>query len=165
MSERTRFVPFSCGSEKADWHYRNCNNCRKGYSKETGWNCEIERALDAAFLGDGSVSNEIGERMGGGRCPEQSPIFTPESWAARNAMAPTVLRPLWWRLRETIRSAWGLWIPPWDRTDHEHYDGLRSLGLAGRVAWGIWGDAKMVRPGWVRPSLVKVREDLNEDRN
>lgn len=158
MSKEARFIPFSCGSQKADWHYRNCKNCRKGYSDGVGWNCEIEQALDSAYFGDGSVTVEIGERMGGSRCPEQVPVFTPESWAAHNGLSPKALRPLWWRVREAVRSAWTYWIPPWDRTDHDYYEGLRSPALAWWVAWNTWHDAKMVKPGWVRPSLVKVEE-------
>jgi len=74
-----RHIPFYCGSQKMDWHCYNCSNCTKGYDDEArAWRCDLEKAIDNAFMGDGSVSAEIAKRMGepedcrvhNWRCPE-----------------------------------------------------------------------------------------------
>ena len=66
MGERIR--PFSCGSEFADWKRQNCEGCtlrwQEGLAQEGhGWQCDIEAALDYAYIDNGSVTLEIGRRM------------------------------------------------------------------------------------------------------
>lgn len=68
MSEEVR--PFSCGTQYGDWRDRNCWQCRKSYDstepkpKDGMGPCEIDNALGLAYLGSGSVTKEIGKRMG-----------------------------------------------------------------------------------------------------
>lgn len=65
-----RVEPFYCGTQMADWHGYNCNHCRKrgAYQappdRDFKWNCEIQSAVDLAYLTTGDVSAEIGRRMG-----------------------------------------------------------------------------------------------------
>lgn len=54
--------PFSSGAQFADWRDLNCNKCKKGYV--TNWNCDIEHALDYAYIVNGHVSDSIAARMG-----------------------------------------------------------------------------------------------------
>lgn len=72
--------PFSSGSEFSFWVSRNCATCRKYNAAE--WNpgdCEIDKALGLAYMGDGRVSEEIAKRAGlpvpypdgDGICPER----------------------------------------------------------------------------------------------
>lgn len=61
MSEK--HIPFSCGSQSMDWVSANCARCTK-YNPEGKSDCEIVEALNVAFWEDGSVSEEIAERMG-----------------------------------------------------------------------------------------------------
>ena len=78
---RRRVYPFHCGSQFADWLGRNCDGCVKYDPEEATGECEIDEALGVAFLGDGSVSVEIGRRMGAignelaltWDCPEKEP--------------------------------------------------------------------------------------------
>jgi len=61
--ERVR--PFYCGTQKADWACRNCFKCAKGYDDDKGdWQCDLERRIDEAFMGDGTVSSDDANRMG-----------------------------------------------------------------------------------------------------
>ena len=63
MSDRIR--PFYCGTQKADWACRNCYQCKKGYDDDKmEWNCDLELAIDTAFMEDGTVSAETAKRMG-----------------------------------------------------------------------------------------------------
>lgn len=162
--ERVR--PFYCGTQKADWLADNCGNCHKGYNEKTDKHyCQIEEALDQAYFGDGYIESGIAARMGMPevwRCREQDPIYAPERFAAHYAPPKTVMRPLYWRVMQAVSAAWEFWIKPWDREDHECYEGLRSPKLAWDTAWRIWHDAKMVDPAWVRPSLgPKLKEATN----
>lgn len=59
--------PFHCGSQAGDWFHRNCYRCARsnrpdGAALQSA--CEIENALDAAWVGDGTISREIGRRAG-----------------------------------------------------------------------------------------------------
>lgn len=49
--------PFYCGSQFADWIDKNCENCKKSQR------CDIQDALDEAYMGDGTVTAEIAKRM------------------------------------------------------------------------------------------------------
>jgi hypothetical protein len=137
-------TPFYSGSHKADWHEYNCNTCTRGYGgNPENWHCELERALDDAYMGDGTVSAEIGARLAiesGSiwRCPEHipNPFVQIQPWAAPKR----VPIPLWRKLRDCLVSAWKFWIPFWDRTDHDCYSGLRSPLLAWSTAWIIHHD-------------------------
>jgi len=53
--------PFSSGTEFADWKENNCKQCAKGY--DSNWHCDIEYALDYAYVTDGHVPDEIADRM------------------------------------------------------------------------------------------------------
>lgn len=57
--------PFSNGIQFAEWQFRNCDQCSKRYDEDTRNHfCDIERALSEAYVGDGTVSESIGTRMG-----------------------------------------------------------------------------------------------------
>lgn len=71
--------PFSCGTQYGDWVERNCEVCLL-YDREKAGGCEIDDALGLALFGDGTVSEEIAERMGATdprayswECPERQP--------------------------------------------------------------------------------------------
>ena len=83
-------APFYCGSQYHDWTDANCEGCKKAFGPkwdgESPWTdddmpCDIERTLFYALLDDGTVSDEIAERMGCNRwpnhniwpCPERDP--------------------------------------------------------------------------------------------
>ncbi len=55
---------FSNGSQFNDWSASNCLRC----TKWSGWDelptCDIDMALGEAYLGDGTVSQEIATRAG-----------------------------------------------------------------------------------------------------
>jgi hypothetical protein len=76
--------PFRCGSQYGDWRSRNCDRCVKSYDNQkpqptNGMGpCDIDNAVGLAYLGSGSVTPEIGKRMGytssleyGWDCPER----------------------------------------------------------------------------------------------
>lgn len=76
--------PFSCGSQYGDWRSRNCDRCVKSYDnqkpepKDGMGPCAIDNAISMAYLGNGTVSAEIAQRMGcttslayGWDCPER----------------------------------------------------------------------------------------------
>ncbi len=75
MSERVR--PFSEGSEFIDWKRRNCDRCTLRWQAGHGYQCDIEAALDYAYLDNRTVRASIGERMGfscqhvAEECPER----------------------------------------------------------------------------------------------
>ena len=57
--------PFYCGSQYSDWVSENCERCSRGYDYEAGtWRCELQRALDEAYLDTGEVADEVAERIG-----------------------------------------------------------------------------------------------------
>lgn len=60
-----RYTPFSCGTQGLDWRCRNCFRCTKGYDNaKREWRCDIERAVDEAYMDDGSVDETTAIRMG-----------------------------------------------------------------------------------------------------
>lgn len=63
IKERVR--PFSCGTQFMDWNSRNCRGCIKYDERDASrQKCEIDWAFGTAFLGDGTISEEIAERSG-----------------------------------------------------------------------------------------------------
>ena len=60
-----RVRPFSCGSEYADWQWRNCDRCAKRYDdKVLRFRCDLEEALGSGYIGDGTVGVEFVDRIG-----------------------------------------------------------------------------------------------------
>jgi hypothetical protein len=60
-----KIKPFYCGSQAAEWKCRNCFECVKGYDDDKSkWNCDIELAIDEAFMNDGSMTKEMADAMG-----------------------------------------------------------------------------------------------------
>ena len=56
--------PFSCGSQHGDWRASNCDRCTKYNHDPKLSKCEIDRAILKAQFGDGTVTDEIANRMG-----------------------------------------------------------------------------------------------------
>lgn len=54
---------FANGTQFLAWRSRNCTRCVKQWA-ENKYSCEIEKALDAAYINDGLVDRKILERMG-----------------------------------------------------------------------------------------------------
>lgn len=87
MSEKRR-RPFHCGSQAGDWMAGNCEaGCSKYTEGQDPAPCPIQQALNEAWWGDGTVSEEIAQRMGlpGNElalvwpCPEHDPPWEPEA--------------------------------------------------------------------------------------
>lgn len=57
--------PFSNGTQYIDWQIRNCDRCKKACT-DSGNSpiCPIKKALALASWGDGTISDELGKRMG-----------------------------------------------------------------------------------------------------
>ena len=62
MGERVR--PFSCGRYFRDWKSRNCQRCALQWQAGQGYQCDIEAALDYAYMDDGKVTTTIGKLLG-----------------------------------------------------------------------------------------------------
>lgn len=63
MSEK--FYPFSNGSQYNDWQDSNCERCKKfDQDQADPSKCEIDFEIGKAYLGDGSVSKDIANRIG-----------------------------------------------------------------------------------------------------
>lgn len=115
-----RVRPFSCGSQCADFKGSNCDRCTKGYDEVAGgWKCQIEEAIDAAWLDDGTVSLDIAARMGFTPGPPFAYVWpckevdwTPE-WRAE------------WEQRQTLRY----------RVGYALSTTRRRLGIWARDAW------------------------------
>ena len=63
--------PFQSGTQFGAWVSANCDRCKRSVDPETGRiedykfpDCDIARALNEAYWGEGGVSPEIGRRMG-----------------------------------------------------------------------------------------------------
>ena len=56
--------PFSNGSQYADWQARNCNRCAKYNPERYDGACDIDGALGIAYIGTGTVPDDIARRMG-----------------------------------------------------------------------------------------------------
>ncbi len=64
MGERVR--PFAEGSEFVDWKRRNCDRCTLRWQEGRGrdaYLCDIESALDYAYMDDGTVTETVGGLM------------------------------------------------------------------------------------------------------
>ena len=69
MSDKTHIIPFSCGTQYADWEERNCCHCVKGVFEPEAdgiWRpkCDIQEELSRAAFRDGGVPKGIARRMG-----------------------------------------------------------------------------------------------------
>lgn len=152
-------TPFYCGTQGADWELANCDNCKKGgrYTDEKQmdwvWLCDIQKAKDEAYMGDGSVSNDIARRMGyddganlhNWPCTELDPIEPIEQYFARFAPKPTRLASLWKRLKRAAEFAWEMYDPWWQpEVDIYGVMGRIELRLAWRIAWGMHHDDREV---------------------
>jgi len=56
--------PFDSGTQYVEWVARNCNRCKYGFTESDWYQCEIQYALDLAFITDGHVDRYIAEAMG-----------------------------------------------------------------------------------------------------
>jgi hypothetical protein len=151
-----RCGPFYCGTQGADWRVANCDNCHmRGFHRGTvgkqefEWRCEIQYAIDGAYMGDGTVSAVIGRRMGcpdnfaayGWRCPEQIEIEPHAEYVKRFRPLLSRVSPIWMRLWRAARFAVKLWVPWWMPEEDVYGEADRiSLLLAWEVAWGIHHD-------------------------
>lgn len=62
----TRWRPFANGTEFGMWEERNCGRCVKATPMDSCEpTCEIEASIMEAFMGDGTISMEMVERIGG----------------------------------------------------------------------------------------------------
>ena len=61
MGERVR--PFSKGSEFTGWKAFNCQRCVLRWEAGQGYQCDIEAALDYAYMDDGKVRITIGKLL------------------------------------------------------------------------------------------------------
>ncbi len=77
--------PFSNGTQYGDWTEANCDTCSKRADRDhppETCPCDIEQALLYAYVGTGTISADIADRMGRseGRynwpCKEHDPPFT-----------------------------------------------------------------------------------------
>jgi len=112
-----RHTPFYCGSQRADWKCYNCDFCTKRYDENAMvWRCDLEKQIDSAYMGDGSMTAETARRMGepddccvhNWRCPE----FVEDSAERAHAAA-------WQKAREAAKRAYenrnrpAPWIESW----------------------------------------------------
>ncbi len=56
--------PFSCGSQHGDWRASNCDRCTKYAHNPNESKCEIDKAILQAQFGNGTITDEIAQRMG-----------------------------------------------------------------------------------------------------
>lgn len=61
-AERVR--PFDSGTQYTAWLSRSCFGCSKFDAAHFQGRCDIDGALGDAYFGDGTVSQEIADRMG-----------------------------------------------------------------------------------------------------
>jgi len=91
MDEIVRKIrPFSNGTQYMDWEASNCGRCKKAATEEQLYNgdipCDIEKEVAYAACDDGTITEEIAERMAFTRrkyvwqCGEWDPT---EEWKAR----------------------------------------------------------------------------------
>lgn len=163
-------VPFSNGSQGADWRESNCERCKKrldDFADTTEYRCEIQRAIDNAYMTDGTVSSEIGVRMGHSanpiayvwQCPE---VEWSEEWKAevKRRRKWSYRIPLqWFQMRSGLaRWAWKKWtdLVEWRRMPIAHRKADHENGCW--AEWCMW--AMSMREG--RPlenSADKCREE------
>lgn len=52
-----KIMPFSTGSQAADWKARNCNHCKKRYRHDQlKYHCRWEKEIDVSWVTDGEIS-------------------------------------------------------------------------------------------------------------
>ncbi len=61
MSERIR--PFVEDSEYGEWKRRNCQRCSVGWRPGQQYQCDLEAALDYAYLDCRTVTEEIAQHL------------------------------------------------------------------------------------------------------
>lgn len=114
---KDKIQPFPNGSSFGDWHCVNCDECRKGYDyEESDWNCDLEYAVDLAYMGTGEIPADMGRRLGykeegyvAYRCPEfigrggdwdnEWPPY-PDPWSGGHIEAGQMDMSLLWSLPE-----------------------------------------------------------------
>lgn len=57
--------PFSRGTQFMDWERHNCGLCNHAYDDDDNPTCPILSALYDALWGDGTITEEMWQRMGG----------------------------------------------------------------------------------------------------
>jgi hypothetical protein len=80
LAKRDVVSPFPNGTSYMDWSARNCERCLLGYDEEKReWRCELEKAINAGAMDDGTMSRELAVRAGLATkpfprdCPERVP--------------------------------------------------------------------------------------------
>ncbi len=61
MGERVR--PFAKGSEFVAWKRRNCERCTLKWQQGLGYQCDIESAVDYAYMERGMMTLGMAKRM------------------------------------------------------------------------------------------------------
>ena len=57
--------PFSTGSQYAEWTFRNCGSCRKGFNnKKSVFYCDWELALCVAHVTNGEITEKAAKAIG-----------------------------------------------------------------------------------------------------
>lgn len=70
--------PFSNGMQLGDWRARNCRNCGKFNPERFDGQCDLDEAIGLAYAGEGTVTEEVAQRMGFAEgpvtwdCPEKT---------------------------------------------------------------------------------------------
>ena len=65
--DKNRVRPFYCGGQFSDWTSTNCDRCTKGshlQSPDEWPRCPLEAALTEAYVGDGTIDQDIATRIG-----------------------------------------------------------------------------------------------------
>ncbi len=79
----TAIRPFSSGTQFGAWRERNCEGCKLYNEDVFDGQCQIDEALGLAYMGGGTVTAEIAQRMGyedvvpgpwTWDCPERVPV-------------------------------------------------------------------------------------------
>jgi hypothetical protein len=154
-AERPR--PFHCGSQAVDWEQSNCARCTKAYDERTStWPCDLERAIDEAGFGDGTVSPDVARRMGYDGSPTAyvwpcTEVVWTEAWKAESRRRRTVryrVARRWWSVRTAVRGRWQKWrerrrMVIADREFARHPETC----WAEWVIWAMYPDPERQRPG------------------
>jgi hypothetical protein len=56
--------PFSNGTQLGAWRARNCRNCGLWNPERFDGQCSIDEAIGLAYAGDGTVTEDVAQRMG-----------------------------------------------------------------------------------------------------
>lgn len=71
--------PFSNGTQLGAWRARNCHGCGLWNTERFDGTCDLDEAIGLAYGGDGTVTEEVAQRMGFTEgpytwdCPERQP--------------------------------------------------------------------------------------------